>query len=316
MTHVNIASSTWIMRSSASMTSTKRSQQHKYGEERKTFERLVSALDFNSPLMERLNICGTDAGTYPRLYTRYCNQPPCPRCRGRYRRKQAKSLVERFQDTPSEDMALMTIVLEPSACPRDAFNTFDAARQAIRNLRTRRHWPAIQIAGWLETDALCDDDMPLIGSNRRALLGSLGHAPTKDGAPLWWPSIHGIVALDNLAHQEFRLDLSTIWAAQNQVDVRPLYEEMPVSVSVKNIVDYSVKHKCSQRLAGFESPWAPDWLAKYYSDLYELKSGFRGLCFNMGLMKRRDSSFIDSQTQGNEYEGDNIDEYDCMPMVI
>lgn len=266
------------------MTSQRETFAEKLDNERKTFAQLRSALDLTDPLLERLNVCGEELGTFPYRYTKFCNQPPCPRCRRRYRGKQAKRLNEWFRDQPPEGMALMTVVLEPCVEVGEVFSTFDTARQAIRNLSKRRGWSGIQICGWLETDAVADEDMPLLGSDRRNLLADLGHAPPNDGSPLWWPSIHGIVALGGLAHQEFRLGLSSLWEAKQQVDVSPFYVETPVDVSVINIVDYCLKHRCSRSLLGLKAPWPPHWIAEYYSSLYSHKKGFRGTSFNMGLM--------------------------------
>lgn len=297
------------------MSSRTPTSRQKYSDDLKTFERLKASLPWDSPLLERLNICGEEAGTFPH-YVKSCNQPPCPRCRGRYRRKQAKRLSERFAGTPPEGLALMTIVLEPCIEVGDVFTTFDAARQAIRNLHKRRCWPEIQIGGWLETDALADEDMPLLGSDRQRLLADLRHKPPEGGAPLWWPSIHGIVALGSMAHQEFRFDLSSLWSAPRQVDVRPFYVETPVQVSITNIVDYCLKHNCSRSLLGIDSPWPPQWTAQYYSSLYDAKKGFRGSSFSMGLMNRRkDTSSYSKETYICNPES-NEDHYDYMPVVI
>jgi hypothetical protein len=169
------------------------------------------------------------------------------------------------------------------------------ARSTARNLfnkyRARsKRWNKIELLGWFEIDALSEDDMPLLGSDRAELL-SLIHAQPHGNAPVYIPTIHGIVSLNGLDYQQFRDALQEKWPHKNQVDVQPFYETAPMEKSIYSVIRYSLKRTCSTFLRGVDEPWPDSWLVEFESWHYQWSRGFQSMKLSIG--KRKENAIMD-----------------------
>ena len=275
--------------------------------------KLIRDLDPNSELFERLNMCGEERGYLPYRYNFRCNQPSCPSCRSRFRRRIIKDAQSIFSTSSNSSCGFFTIILRPSDTAPDACAEFDNARQKLRNIGTkyRQRWQGLRIVAALEMDAIDYEGLGQLSSQRSELLDTLGCTPAASGAPVWLPSIHGIVQLNGVAHQEFRDHLAERWRAPRQVHVEPFYEDRSVLENVAHTLRYATKHLCATEIRGALDTWPSKWISEYYSALYSSSKGFRSITYKRGINIRKEKT-----SNSNNMSSYETDSEEPLPYII
>ncbi|WP_374659014.1 hypothetical protein [Phenylobacterium sp.] len=248
-------------------------------------ERLLRLLPFNSPLRRKIDCCETDSLGY--YYT--CRQPACYRCRQRYIRRQSRAAIDRFGRCAKSDLAFFTVVLGGAEHPEEIGDLIARARSTLRNVFTkhraqRKRWADVELVGWFEIDALGADDAPLLGQERADLISDLG-IRLVDDRPTYIPTIHGIVGLNGLDHQQFRDALAEKWPAARQVDVRPFYDHASKDKSISCIVRYALKRTCTSFLKGIDVAWPDSWLIEFETWQFHHSRSFQSMKVSVGRKK-------------------------------
>ena len=249
-------------------------------------------------------MCGEERGYFPYFYRFHCKQPGCPQCRIRYRRRCIANAQKAFAHASNSDCAFFTIILAPADSAQDACDEFDRARQRIRNAghKHKHGWRNLKIMGFLEMDALDAQSIPLIGSQRSKLLMDMGLRSNCNEGPTWLPTIHGLVALSEITHHEFRDHLSERWSHTLQTHVTPFHADKPINDNIVNTITYSTKHQCGINIRGNFDPWPANWVAEYYSTLYESSKGFRGCTYTRGIERiKKANSKSDPRSNSDIY---------------
>lgn len=282
------------------------------------FRRLMSALDPDSELFDRMNTCGERRGYENNPYRFPCNQPGCPSCRRRQIRWRTRRAIQHFEGTSNATMAHLTVVGPTTRQVEQVPETFSRMRQTIRNLARKPHFRAVRLVGSLETDAVGFDQLPCLGDQRRALFDALGCWPTET-QPLWVPTIHAVVHLGGLTHQDLGHELRRVWSAPRQVHTEPFHQQCSLPENIARTISYGLKHVCATALQTdvgvCHDPWPAEWLGAYYSALHAHASGFRGLTLSRGVSKRREMSGNPSVEEEHSLDCD-LGRYGVMPVLV
>jgi hypothetical protein len=255
-------------------------------QQQRTAKRLLRSLPFGSPLRQKLDLCGTDSLGY--FYT--CRQPACPSCRRRYVKRQYRAALNRFGRCAKSDLAFFTVVLGGAHQPDDIGEVIAHARSTLRNVFTkhrsmRTRWADVELVGWFEIDALSADDAPLLGGDRAKLIADLNIGLVAD-RPTYVPTIHGIVALNGLDHQQFRDALMEKWPVARQVDVRPFYAHAPKEKSIFSVIRYALKRTCANTLKGVDTEWPDSWLVEFETWQFRHSRSFQSIKISIGRKRR------------------------------
>lgn len=233
-------------------------------------DRLRDALrDHRNPndkaLLTKLERCGVDwNGRYR------CRTPACHRCRRINRQQQERESVRLLGGLENADLAFVTVVLGATTdingigaiiakSRQDTINRFAAAR------RYDERWHGTYLRAWHEIDAVGAEHMPLLPPKRRGLVPSLGPMPADSLTPMWVPTWHGIMMLDDLSVEEVTGEFRRQWQLDYQVDVRPVTAHKAVHENLSGISAYANKHHTTVSLAEKQTdPWPVHWEAQYF----------------------------------------------------
>lgn len=259
-------------------------------------------LPFNSPLRRKLDLCGTDSLGY--FYT--CRQPACSHCRSRYIKRQYRAALDRFGRCAKSDLAFFTVVLGSAERADEIGDVIAHTRSTLRNLFTkhralRKRWADVELVGWFEIDALCADDAPLLGHERATLVSDLGIRLAAD-CPTYLPTIHGIVALNGLDHQQFRDALMEKWPVARQVDVRPFYDHAPKEKSILCTIRYALKRTHVSSLKGVDVEWPDSWLVDFETWQFHHSRSFQSIRVSIGRKKQVRQIVINRRGSSNDIE--------------
>lgn len=250
-------------------------------------QKLMSELSPDDELYRKLYFCGERQSNLRNNWPKYCEKFACPVCRRRRWASQSKKLIKEFSDLDNEDMAFATVVLQPTHDVADVLPIFRSARSTLRNIRSK-HKSALQglrLAGWMETDIVTYDQMPLIGSQRQNLISTLLH-PKDDCSPMYIPTIHAIVGMRDLSCPEFRRHLSEKWPHDRQVHVEPFLEKFNKNENIRNLVCYSLKGICSTNGNRERLPWASSWMKDYFVAIDVPSGNFQAISTKIGFNNR------------------------------
>jgi hypothetical protein len=221
-------------------------------------------------------------------FKEYCRSVGCGLCRGRYIQSQTEAALDRFSDADNHEMALLTVVLAVTEDENQIGPCFERGRKKLRNIidaqrRRTRRWDAVEVLGWLETDALDDSQVQMVLPERRALLENVG-LPSHPAPemPIWVITIHAVVRLSAVEHQAFRSALQIGWPHPGQVDVSPFISTKSPDANLCHVIEYALKHETITRMEGrMEFAWPPGWLARYYEALEGWSRSFQRLRVNI-----------------------------------
>lgn len=227
----------------------------------------------DKPLLEKLERCAVDwNGRYR------CRTPACPRCRRINSAKQQRDTVYKLGQLENADLAFVTVVLGGTMdingvgamiakSRQDTVNRFAAAR------RNDERWHGTYLRAWHEIDAVGAEHIPLLPSKRKGLIPAFGPMPADSLTPMWVPTWHGILLLDNLSVEEVTDEFRRQWKLDYQVDVRPVTAEKAVTENLANVASYANKFHTTVNLENFQTdPWPLHWEAQYFG---WLNSGHR-----------------------------------------
>ena len=236
-------------------------------------ERIVGALaqrrDTDAArLLSQMNRCETDE--WRGHFT--CRTAACTRCRGRYIGNQCRRAVKRFASVQRADLSMLSVVIAASSDVEDIGSIFGKFRKDLRNAvdgrrRDDRRWQTFQSLLWLETDAVSADDFVNLGTDKKEQLGEMAPFFIGQDGPVWVVTTHGVASHPGIDHQEVRRVLAHRWQGHNQVHVAPFFEDADKDVSLRRIINYSLKGECRSYVGGAETPWPPSWAATYYAYL-------------------------------------------------
>jgi hypothetical protein len=254
-------------------------------------------------------------------FKEYCRSVGCGVCRGRYIESQTQAALDRFSDADNHEMALLTVVLAVTEDENQIGLCFERGRKKLRNIidaqrRRTRRWDAVEVLGWLETDALDDSQVQMVLPERRALLEHLG-LPSHPAPemPIWVITFHAVVRLPAVEHQAFRSALQIGWPHPGQVDVRPFISTKSPDANLRHVIEYALKHETITRMEGrTEFAWPSEWLAKYYEALEGWSRSFQRLRVNIRPKRRPGSTHDDFDPQ--PYHPRKPVELDPMPSLF
>lgn len=187
----------------------------------------------------------------------------------------------------------------------------DLRNRVNRQRRESRRWMRVQLVGWLEVDAVSPLDVPLIPPQRREALMALGLPSAEDHEAIWLPSFHAVVWHPGVDWQEVRDVLSLQWGAARQVHVQPAAQHLTAEQNIKNIVSYSLKHRCQTNIGGVAMDWPASWLGQFYDWLHEWSQGFRRTRLLIGLPK----ALHDKEDKNIGINGRNKEYIEPMPIT-
>lgn len=241
-------------------------------------------------LATNLMTCGVD---WNGRYT--CRCPACGPCRSRYIRAQQRNVLAGLNGLGNSDIAFATVVAGGSPdldrvgeiiaeTAKGTRNRIDAERRETPN-----QWGGVALCGWIEIDAVSADQMPLLGSDRRALLPEIATIATGHMQPTWVVSYHALVTLGGTSRDEVNDAFSRQWPIRSQVDVRDLNASRAVEDNVAGIVSYANKHASTTTLGIMREPWPISWQADLYSWFATKRSAFEFCRFKIGPSMVRNS---------------------------
>lgn len=232
-------------------------------------------------LVHDLDRCGVEwNGRYS------CRSPICPRCCATNARAQQREARAFFADADNSDLALMTVVLDGTRHVDEIGEIITKGYQATRNRinagrRKSTWWNTFAIKGWYEVDAFGPDHVPLLGSDRTALLGEIAPCQISQDGPMWVPTYHAIVKLGDVGLGEVQDAFVRQWSVPNQVHIKRFDADQPVGENIDRIASYANKHVCTVQLGHAYEPWPISWTASLYSRLHQHRNAFEFLRFSV-----------------------------------
>lgn len=241
-------------------------------------------------LLTKLERCGVDWNERYR-----CRTPACPRCRRINIGQQQRESVRMLGNLENTDLAFVTVVLGATSniqgvgamiakSRQDTINRFAAAR------RYDDRWHGTYLRAWHEIDAVGAEHMPLLPPKRKGLVPSFGPMPADSLTPMWVPTWHGIMLLDDLSVQEVTDEFRRQWKLDYQVDVRPVTAHKAVNENLAGITSYANKHHTTVALSDRQSdPWPVHWQAQYFGWLNATqRNPFESLRMSIGQHSPRE----------------------------
>lgn len=259
-------------------------------------------------LATNLMTCGVD---WQGRYT--CRCPACGPCRTRYIRAQQRDVLARLDGMDNADIAFATVVAGGSHDLDQAGEIMTETAKATRNRidaqrrEAPNRWSGVAVYGWFEIDAVSIDQIPLLGSDRRAMLPEIAAIATGHMQPTWLVSYHALVTLGGTSRAEVADAFSRQWPVKSQVDVRDLDASRPVEANVAGIISYANKHAASTTLGAVREPWPMTWQADLYAWLGSKRNAFEFCRFKVG------SSMVYKSRSDNP--ADDSEEIEPMPFV-
>jgi hypothetical protein len=218
---------------------------------------VLATLGMMHPLYERMTCCGEMDEN--RNNMRVCGIPLCPRCFMRRRGKETgRALGEAFAGVPNEQLAFLTLLLEPTLDLDTVDPCIQATKRRIQNMiayqrRQDPRWNAVQLTGWWEMDRDDYGDLTKFGRNKRIALQGLGWPlfAKRLESTVWRPHLHGIVALGGVTVQEFADALRARGhGAPYQVNVKPFDRDQSVVRNIKGVIRYALKFRIERNYKG------------------------------------------------------------------
>lgn len=215
-----------------------------------------------------------------------CRSPICPHCRATNVRAQQRGARSFVADADNSELALMTVVLNGTRHVDEIGEIITKGYRATRNRintsrRTLARWNTLGIKGWYEIDAFGADHVPLLGSDRMALLSEIAHCHVDQTEPMWVPTYHAIVKLGSVGLHEVREAFMHQWSLPNQVHIERFELDQPVGDNIDRIASYANKHVCTIQLGHAYEPWPISWTASLYSWLHQHRNAFEFLRFSV-----------------------------------
>jgi hypothetical protein len=256
-------------------------------------------------LFHRMSRCGSEDWNWH--FT--CRTPACSACRSRYIGQQCRSAKRRFGACANEDLAFLTIVIGAAESVDEIADLFAKFKKDVRNVidtkrRIKGQWHGVELLLWLETDAFAVEDFTLLGPDKQAQLCVMAPLFVGDGKPVWVATVHGIVHLNGLEHQQLRYELECRWRAPKQVDVRPFFDHRTVAQNITSTINYALKHDCRIHLGRITDTWPVLWREEYYCFLQRWSRGFQSLRLSIGPRKENINSItvFDCNTDSEQYD--------------
>jgi hypothetical protein len=234
-----------------------------------------------------------------------CRSPACPACRDRYIAKQRREALKRFAGVPTNEMALLTIVLPPVLNLADIDGTMAKARRDMRNLINRqRHqsamWGPVEVLVWLEIDAFDLEDFARLGSDRQKQVSEFIQPFHGQTGTVWVASLHGVLrlapALDvGVARSAFERQ----WPGHRRVYLETFTEGKAMTASLGDIINYSLKHENTNDFIDYETgevihvEWEDSMLSEFYSWMYGWSRGFQSTRLSVNMKKNKRSKTDD-----------------------
>ncbi|MBA1157475.1 hypothetical protein [Microvirga mediterraneensis] len=233
-----------------------------------------------------------------------CKAVGCPRCTrtiiGQQQRK-AHAFFEQMVGRPTNsDMALLTVVGNGTRHLGELRGNIEAmykaARYRVGCLSSVSRWSTFAALGYYEVDAVGGEHLPLLGTERRALLPEIAPISISQDGPTWIPSYHAIVHTGRLGIAEVQEEFSRTWPVPGQVHVKRFQPVRSVEDNISKVVSYSLKNTCqieiptqmeNGRWGKVYEPWPVSWQADYFTWLHQRRNGFEFLRFSISPASSR-----------------------------
>jgi hypothetical protein len=224
-----------------------------------------------------------------------CNSVGCPRCTRKIISQQQKKARAFFADAYNPDMAFMTVV-GPGTQDLDEADDFIEAMDKANRYRvtagrsSSARWNDFAMFGAFELDAVGAEHVPLLGSERQALLAEVAPVSMRQDGPTWVPTYHALVHVGRLGIIEIQEAFARTWPVPGQVHVKPFETVRSVEANIDKLVSYSLKNSCEITLPKqlpngqwdkLQVPWPVSWQADYGTWLHQRRNGFEYLRFSI-----------------------------------
>lgn len=269
-------------------------------------------------LIEKMNRCAKDWKDQ-----RYrCRIPACARCRWRNIKRQRHQAHDIFGHHSHEHLAFVSVVTDATT-DVDGLGTINTSsrtdlRNRVKACRKRStRWDGVYLSASHEIDAVAPEQIPLLPTERRAMVEQLAPHSLMKGEPVWLGSFHGIMHTNGLDAQEIALELRRQWPVPGQVDVRQFYGWRPVPVSIDRIIWYGNKFSPTTHLNDqYVELWPASWESSVLRWLGSYRNAFEALRFSVG--PKGESPFYQRLNNCNdqEHDVDEDDDCDAMPWLI
>ncbi|GGC46962.1 hypothetical protein GCM10011504_26780 [Siccirubricoccus deserti] len=219
-----------------------------------------------------------------------CKTVACSACRRAHHIREWQVRVhDRFVDADNEDCSLVTVHLARVGDLNDIREVVAGARRAFRDLRDRqarqRHrWRSVEVAGVVEVDAMASGDVPLLLSDRAAMLPCLPMVGAA-GPVVWLPHLHAAVHHPDVDRAELRAALEARWEGPHRVDVREFHSDKLAGENAADINGYASKFDACTNTDGIEEPWPVSWRAEWWGWLHSLRRGLEPMRVSFKPMK-------------------------------
>jgi len=138
----------------------------------------------------------------------------------------------------------------------DITDIWNEAKRDLRNVVDRRRrkspsWEAVELALWLEVDAVDVQDIACLGSDKRRQVGELRAIPFDATGPVFIVTCHGVLFLGpEVTLDEAQGVFSSYWDRHNQVNVRIFHDNKEFYKNIGHVVNYPQKHNCHMEFSG------------------------------------------------------------------
>jgi hypothetical protein len=219
-----------------------------------------------------------------------CKTLACTACRRAHHVREWQVKVhDRFTGADNEACSHVTIHLARVGDLNDIREVVAGVRRALRDLRDRqarqrRRWRSIEVAGAVEVDAMAQDDVPLLLSDRAAMLPSLPMVGAA-GSVIWLPHLHAAVHHPDVDREELRAALEARWEGPHRVDVGEFHTDKLAGENAAYINGYAFKFDARTNTNGIEEPWPVSRRTEWWGWLHSLRRGLEPLRVSFKPMK-------------------------------
>jgi hypothetical protein len=227
-----------------------------------------------------------------------CNAVGCPRCTRKVIGQQQKKARTFFADmvgSPTNaEMALLTVVGDGTRDLDEVTGNIEAMYKAthyrVGRQSSSSRWNGFAAWGYYEIDAVGAEHLPLLGSERRALLEKVAPVYMGQNGPTWVPTYHALVHIGRLGIAEVQNEFARTWPVPGQVHLEPFEIVRSVDANIDRLVKYGLKSACqievpTQKPNGEWGkayvPWPLSWKADYFTWLHQRRNGFEYLGFSI-----------------------------------